>query len=297
VSSFLEMVEDTASEVSSYVRNQESITVLTQAVNDSELTLTVDDASAISRGLAEIGDELIYVKSVNTTAGTITVIPGGRGWRGTTATSHGVNTVLKNNPTFPRAQIRRALNDTIRGIDLRAIDSHEFEFDGTQYAYALPTNFQDVTGVAWDAPDTTEIWPLIKRFRLDRNFRVSGDSSTMRTAIVLLESPMPGRTVRVQYAKFPTALSSDGDDFVSVTGLPASAEDVIRLGAMWRLVSTIDPGKVVAMTPSADLVDSPVPSGESTTVARYLYQLFTVRLAEERAKQQDNYMSIIQYAR
>jgi hypothetical protein len=291
------MVEDTASEVSSYVRNQESITVLTQAVNDSELTLTVDDASAISRGLAEIGDELIYVKSVNTTAGTITVIPGGRGWRGTTATSHGVNTVLKNNPTFPRAQIRRALNDTIRGIDLRAIDSHEFEFDGTQYAYALPTNFQDVTGVAWDAPDTTEIWPLIKRFRLDRNFRVSGDSSTMRTAIVLLESPMPGRTVRVQYAKFPTALSSDGDDFVSVTGLPASAEDVIRLGAMWRLVSTIDPGKVVAMTPSADLVDSPVPSGESTTVARYLYQLFTVRLAEERAKQQDNYMSIIQYAR
>jgi hypothetical protein len=291
------MVEDTASEVSSYVRNQESITVLTQAVNDSELTLTVDDASAISRGLAEIGDELIYVKSVNTTAGTITVIPGGRGWRGTTATSHGVNTVLRNNPTFPRAQIRRALNDTIRGIDLRAIDSHEFEFDGTQYAYALPTNFQDVTGVAWDAPDTTEIWPLIKRFRLDRNFRVSGDSSTMRTAIVLLESPMPGRTVRVQYAKFPTALSSDGDDFVSVTGLPASAEDVIRLGAMWRLVSTIDPGKVVAMTPSADLVDSPVPSGESTTVARYLYQLFTVRLAEERAKQQDNYMSIIQYAR
>jgi len=297
VSSFLEMVEDTASEVSSYVRNQESITVLTQAVNDSELTLTVDDASAISRGLAEIGDELIYVKSVNTTAGTITVIPGGRGWRGTTATSHGVNTVLRNNPTFPRAQIRRALNDTIRGIDLRAIDSHEFEFDGTQYAYALPTNFQDVTGVAWDAPDTTEIWPLIKRFRLDRNFRVSGDSSTMRTAIVLLESPMPGRTVRVQYAKFPTALSSDGDDFVSVTGLPASAEDVIRLGAMWRLVSTIDPGKVVAMTPSADLVDSPVPSGESTTVARYLYQLFTVRLAEERANQQDNYMSIIQYAR
>ena len=297
MSSFLEMVEDTASEVSSYVRNQESITVLTQAVNDSELTLTVDDASAISRGLAEIGDELIYVKSVNTTAGTITVIPGGRGWRGTTATSHGVNTVLRNNPTFPRAQIRRALNDTIRGIDLRAIDSHEFEFDGTQYAYALPTNFQDVTGVAWDAPDTTEIWPLIKRFRLDRNFRVSGDSSTMRTAIVLLESPMPGRTVRVQYAKFPTALSSDGDDFVSVTGLPASAEDVIRLGAMWRLVSTIDPGKVVAMTPSADLVDSPVPSGESTTVARYLYQLFSVRLSEEKAKQQDNYMSIIQYAR
>lgn len=297
MTTFLQMVEDTASEVSSYVRNQESITVVTQAAAVGDLVITVDDASAVSRGLAEIGDELVYVKNVNKTAGTIEIMPGGRGWRGSTAASHGINTIIRNNPNFPRVQIRRAINDTIRGIDLRAIGSHEFEFDGTQYAYALPTDFQDVTGVAWDAPDTTEIWPLIKRFRIDRNFRVTGDSSTLRSAIVLLESPMPGRTVRIQYAKYPTPMASDADVFTTVSGLPASAEDVIRLGAMWRLVSTIDPGKVVAMTPSADLVDQPVPSGESTSVARYLYQLFSVRLAEEKAKQQDNYMSIIQYAR
>ena len=72
---------------------------------------------------------------------------------------------------------------------------------------------------------------------------------------------------------------------------------MIRLGAMWRLISTVDPGKVIARTPAADLVDAPVPSGESTSVSRYLYQLFTVRLNEEKAKQRDNYLSIIQYAR
>lgn len=297
MSTFAEMIEDTLSEVSSYVRNQEAITVLTQIATDSDTTLTVDDASSISRGIVEIGDELMYVKSVNKTAGTVSILPGGRGWRGTTASAHSVNTILRNNPTFPRDQIRRAINDTIRGIDLRAISSYDFEFDGTQYAYAMPTDFQDVTGISWDAPDTTEVWPLIKRYRVDRNYRVTGDSSTIRSAVVLLEYPMPGRTVRVQYAKYPTALSADADDFSSTTGLPASAEDVIRLGAMWRLVSTIDPGKVVAMTPSADLVDTPVGPGDSTSVARYLYQLFGVRLAEEKAKQQDNYLSIIQYAR
>jgi hypothetical protein len=297
VSNFSEIIEDTLAEVSSYVKNQEAITVLTQAATDSDTTLTVDEASSVSRGLVEIGDELIYVKSVNQTAGTLTVLPGGRGWRGTTATAHGVNALLRNNPTFPRDQVKRALNDTIRGIDLRALSSHEFTFDGTAYAYVLPTDFQDVTGVAWDAPDTTEVWPIIRRFRVDRNYRVEGDASTVRSAIVLNEYPMPGRTVRVQYAKYPTPLANPSDDFSTVTGLPASAEDVIRLGAMWRLVSTIDPGKVVAMTPSADLVDSPVGPGDSTSVARYLYQLFSVRLAEEKAKQQDNYISTIQYAR
>lgn len=297
MSTFTEIIEDTLSEVSSYVKNQEPITVITQAANDSELTFTVDEAGSVSRGLVEVGEELVYVKSVNKTSGTFDVMPGGRGWRGTTAASHGINTIVRNNPTFPRDQIKRALNDTIRGIDLRALGSHDFEFDGTTYAYALPLDFQDVTGITWNAPDTTEVWPVIRRFRVDRNYRVDGAPNTVRNALVLNEYPMPGRTVRVQYTKYPTPLSAASDDFATVTGLPESAEDVIRLGAMWRLVSTIDPGKVVAMTPSADLVDTPVGPGDSTSVARYLYQLFSVRLAEEKAKQQDNYLSIIQYAR
>ena len=296
MSTFVQIVDDTLSEVSSYVRGQESITVLLQAATDADTTLTVDDTSALSKGLVEVGDELAYLKSVNSQAGTATVLPGGRGFRGTTAVAHGINTLVRNNPLFPRDQIKRAINETIRGIDLRALASHEFTFDGSAYAYALPSDFQDITGVTFDSPDSTEIWPLIKRYRVDRNFRVSGDSS-MRSAIVLNEYPTPGRTVRVQYAKYPTALSATTDEFSTVSGLPASSEDVIRLGAMWRLISTVDPGKVVASTPAADLVDAPVPSGESTSVSRYLFQLFTVRLNEEKAKQQDNYLSIIQYAR
>lgn len=294
MSTFENMVEDTLSEVSSYVRNQESITVLTQPIDADDLTITVDDAAQLSRGLVEIGDELVFVKSVNKQTGTADILPGGRGWKGSTATSHGLNTIVRNNPLYPKLQVARALNDTIKAIDLKAIDNFTFEFDGTKYAYVLPADFQDAVGVSWHAPDTTGVWPLIKRFRIDRNY-YDEDTTTEGQALVLLEYPMPGRNVRVQYVKFPTALS-EGDEFAD-TGLPSSAEDVIRLGAMWRLVSTVDPGKVVAMAPSADLVDQPVAAGDSTAVARYIYQLFSVRLAEEKAKQADNYMSIIQYAR
>lgn len=297
MSTFSEIIEDVLSEISSYVRSQESITVLTQAATDSDTTLTVDEASSISRGIVEVGNELVYVKSVNKTAGTASVLPGGRGWRGTTASAHPIHTLVRNNPTFPRDQVKRAINDTIRGIDLRAIGSYTFTFDGTTFAYVLPTDFQDITGVSWDSPDTSDVWPLLKRYRVDRNYRTADDANTMRSAIVLFEAPMSGRDIRVQYTKYPTAMSSESDDFTTVSGLPQSCEDVIRLGAMWRLVSTIDPGKVTAVAPTADVMDTPVGAGESSTVARYLYQLFSVRLSEEKAKQQDNYMSVIQYTR
>lgn len=297
MSTFREMVDDVLAEVSSYVKNQESITVLLQQIDSDDETFTVDDVSSISKGIVEIGDELVYVKSINKTSGTGTVLPGARGWRGTTAATHAINTIVRNNPTFPRDQVKRAINDTLHGINLMAIGSYDFEFDGVTYAYPMPVDFQDPTGVTWNAPDTTDVWPVIRRFRVDRNFRVDGAPNTVRAALVLNEFPMPGRTVRVQYTKFPSVMSAASDDFVTTTGLPASCEDVIRLGAMWRIVSTVDPGKVTAVTPSADLIDSPVSAGQSTSVARYLYQLFTVRLAEEKAKQQDNYLSIIQYAR
>jgi hypothetical protein len=135
------MVEDTLSEASSYIRNQESITVLTQAVNSSAVELVVDDATQISKGLVEIGDELVYVKSVNKNAGTATVLPGGRGWKGSTAVSHGVNEIIRNNPTFPRSQIKRALNDTINAVDLRALKSTEFEFESIFYFFSCGVKF------------------------------------------------------------------------------------------------------------------------------------------------------------
>lgn len=295
MSTFEEIVEDTLAEVSSYVRNQESITVLTQPVNNSALTLTIDDASQVSRGVVELGDELVYVKSVNKNSGTADVMPGGRGWRASTPSAHDVHTIIRNNPMFPRVMVKRAINDTLRAIDLKGISSYDFEFDGSRYAYGLPADFEDAVGLSWNAPDTTEVWPLLKRFRVDRNWREEGAPSVIRSAIVLQEYPMPGRIVRLQYTKLPSPMA-EGDDF-SETGLPSSAIDVIRLGAMWRLISTVDSGKVVAMAPSADLVDAPVGAGESTSVAKYIYQLFSVRLAEEKAKQADNYMSIIQYTR
>jgi hypothetical protein len=294
-----QLTEQTLGEVNSYVKNQESVTVITSATTAGDLTMLVDDASAISRGIVEIDDELIYVKKAIQTSGTIQALgvagnPIGRGWRGTTATSHVAGSVVRNNPIFPRNQVKRAILETIKAMNFPCITYYTFTFNGADYSYLMPDAMEDIVGISWDVPDSTGVWQIIKNYRVDKNY-YDTTTSTIKQALILKESPMPGRTVNVQYTKFPTTITDNQE--LTVSGLPTSCEDVVRLGAMYRLLSTVDPGKVTATSVSADVIDQPVQAGASTNAAKYIFQLYTVRLAEEIAKQQANFLNTIQYTR
>jgi hypothetical protein len=292
-----QLTEQTIGEIGSYVKNQESVTIITNAIDNDDLTFTVDDATAASKGIIEIDDELIYVKKSVATSGTLQIlgtstIASGRGWRGTTATSHVAGSIVRNNPTFPRSQVKRALLETIKGMNFPVVANETFTFNGSDYSYVMPDALVDVTGVSWELPDATGVWALIKRWRLDTNYL---DSGTTKQALILNEAPMSGADVRVQYTKYPTAITDNQE--LTVSGLPSSCEDVVRLGAMYRLLSTVDPGKVTATSVSADVLDQPVSAGASTSAAKYIFQLYSVRLAEEVAKQQANFLNTIQYSR
>lgn len=287
-----EMIDITLAEVNSYTKSQESVTVLLEAIGESDLSFTVDDAKSISKGTIEIGDELVYVKSVNPTYAEASVMPGGRGWRGSTVATHPQYTIVRNNPLFPRSQIKRAINEIIRSQALMALKVHEFEFTGAQFAYELPPEVIDITGVSYELPDGTGVWNLLKYWRLDTNYK--GSTGTV-PAIVLNEAPMPGATVRVQYVGAPSELA-DGDTFAD-TGLASSAEDVIRYGAMWKLLSTVELGKTMTTSASGEVLDGQVNAGQATNVAKYIYQIYQTRLVEERLRQAGDFLQVINYTR
>lgn len=294
-----QLTEQTIAEINSYVKNQESVTIITSQISSSAVTISVDDVSSLSKGIVEIDDELLYAKKAIASSGTIQVLgtegnPVGRGWRGTTATSHVSGSVVRNNPIFPRTQVKRAILETIKGMNFPCITNHTFTFNGSDYSYIMPDALEDIVGISWDVPDSTGVWQLIKRYRVDKNY-YDDTTSSIKQALILNESPMPGRTVNVQYTKFPTTITDNQE--LTVSGLPASCEDVVRLGAMYRLLSTVDPGKVSAVSVSADALDQPVQAGASTNAAKYIFQLYTVRLSEEIAKQQANFLNTIQYTR
>jgi len=294
-----QLTERTLGEIGSYVRNQESVTISTNAIDSDDLVVTVDDAAALSKGIVEIDDELLYVKKSVAASGTIQILgtsanPSGRGWRGTTATSHVSGSIIRNNPIFPKSQIKNAILDTIKGMNFPVIKETNFDFTGSQYAYSIPDEVVNITGVSWELPDSTGVWALVKRWRIDTNY-YDEDTNTYGRAIVLNEAPMAGARINVQYTAYPTVITDNQE--LTVSGLPASCEDVVRLGAMYRLLSTIDPGKVISTSVSADAMDQPVSAGASTNAAKYIFQLYTVRLAEEVLKQQANFLNTIQYSR
>ena len=294
-----ELTEQTLGEINGYVRNQESVTIALNVVDADDLSIPVDDASAISKGIIEIDDELLYVKKSIAASGTLQILGTasntvGRGWRGTTATSHVSGSVVRNNPLFPRTQVKRAMLETIKGMNFPVIKETNFDFTGAIYAYPIPDEVVDITGVSWELPDSTGVWALIKRWRIDTNY-YNEDTNTYGQAIVLNEAPMAGARINVQYTAYPTVITDNQQ--LTASGLPASCEDVVRLGAMYRLISTVDPGKVIATSVSADALDQPVSAGASTTAAKYLFQLYSVRLAEETAKVQANFLNTIQYQR
>jgi hypothetical protein len=294
-----QLTEQTIAEINSYVKNQESVTIITSAISSSAVTISVDDVTSLSKGIVEIDDELLYAKKAIAASGTIQILgtegnPVGRGWRGTTATSHPSGSVVRNNPIFPRTQVKRAILETIKGMNFPCIANETFTFNGSDYSYIMPDSLVDITGISWDVPDSTGVWQIIKGWRLDTNY-YDPTTATTKQALVLKESPMPGRDVRVQYTKYPSTITDNQE--LTVSGLPSSCEDVVRLGAMYRLLSTVDPGKVSAVSVSADALDQPVQAGASTTAAKYIFQLYTVRLSEEIAKQQANFLNTIQYTR
>ncbi len=189
-----QLTEQTLGEVNSYVKNQESVTVITSATTAGDLTMLVDDASAISRGIVEIDDELIYVKKAIQTSGTIQALgvagnPIGRGWRGTTATSHVAGSVVRNNPIFPRNQVKRAILETIKAMNFPCITYYTFTFNGADYSYLMPDAMEDIVGISWDVPDSTGVWQIIKNYRVDKNY-YDTTTSTIKQALILKESPI-----------------------------------------------------------------------------------------------------------
>ena len=88
MSTFSELTDQTLMQLYGYTTLQDQATYLTSNMSSNSLVLTVADATAISRGIIEIDDEIIWVDSLNPLVNELTVPPYGRGFRGTTAQAH-----------------------------------------------------------------------------------------------------------------------------------------------------------------------------------------------------------------
>ena len=297
MSTFSTLIDSTLLHLQGYTTAQDQATYLTESITASATTMKIADASALSRGVAEIGDELIWVDTVDSVSQNVQIPPYGRGFRGSTAAGHESGARVVASPMFPRTMVKEALNDAIRAVfpDLFGVGETSITFSPAISTYALPAGALDVLQVSWQAVGPSREWMPVRRWRVDKHAAPS--AFTSGATLSVYDAIVPGRQIRVVYTKQPTTLTNSTDDFATVTGLPASSEDVIRFGAAYRLVPFFDSAHLSGMSAEADFSANMRPVGGSAQLAKFLLQMYQVRLSEETKRMQSIFPNRSHYTR
>jgi hypothetical protein len=299
------MIDEVAVNLSGYTFQQDRATYLTHAVTTttsssaSPLVLQLGSTDSVGKGVIEIDEELMWVDSFDRVANTATVAPFGRGYLGTSADTHPIDSKVTISPTFPRFNIKRAINDTIRalGANIFAVKTTTFTFTSSVSTYAFNNlNIKNILSVTWQDIGPSREWVPLRRWDFDAIASTTAFGAGAQT-ITLGEAPVSGRTVKVVYATDPEPFTSNTQDYAAVTGLPESTRDVVILGAAYRLLSFLDPARASQVSPQADETDSKRPYGASQTATKQLYALYVQRLDEETKSQQANYPIKVHYSR
>ena len=301
---FAQMIDEVKINLSGYTFQQDRSTYLTTAVttltspSSAPTVLSLGSTTDFGKGVVEIGDELLWIDSVDRVANTATVAPYGRGYLGTTAATAAVDTQVTVSPIFPRASIKKAINDTIAavGASIYATKQTTFTYNAAITTYDFDSlDIENILSVSWQDIGPTKEWIRVKRWDFDPFADVTTWGASAQT-ITIGDVIIAGRTVKVMYATHPSVFTATNQDFSTQTGLSESVKDVVTLGAAYRLLQYLDPARAAQYSPQADEIDAKRPFGASNNAVRQLFALYTQRLNEERLKQQTQYPPRVHYS-
>jgi hypothetical protein len=300
-----DLINEVQINLAGYTYQQDRATHLTSAITGttsssaSPTILSLGSTENLGKGVVEIDEELLWIDSFDRVANTATVSPYGRGYLGTTAATHTLDTKVTISPTFPRYVVKKAINDTINaaGSTIYAAKVTTFTFNAAQTTYDFDgLNIQNILTIMWQSVGPSQEWLPVRRWSWDSKADATAFGATSQT-VTIGDYITPGRTVKVVYSTDPAPFTTNAQDFSTQTGLPESCKDVIVLGASYRLLTYLDPARAGQVSPQADETDSKRPYGASQTATKQLYALYTQRLNEETQRQQTLYPIRVHYSR
>ena len=300
-----EMIDEVTINLSGYTYQQDRSTYLTAAVtaltspSASPTILSLGSTENVGKGIIEVGEELMWVNSFDRISNTATIAPYGRGYLGTTATTHAVDAKVTVSPIFPRHSIKKAINDTIRaiGTQLMVVKQTTFTWNAAVNTYDLGAlNIESILTVMWQDTGPSQEWIRVGRYDFDPLAETATWGTGSQT-ITIYEPITPGRTVKIMYVTQPGAFTADNQQLTTQTGYPETVKDVIILGAAYRLLTYLDPARASQISPQADEIDAKRPFGSANTAVRQVYALFQQRLREEVSAFQGQYPPRIRFNR
>lgn len=287
--SFDQLVQRVRSMLLGFTKDQEQYSSLATSMTATDTSFNVDTATVnnLGSGTAEIGTELLLVKSVDRTTGTVLVLGNlsGRGREGTTAASHNVDDLVTMSPAFPRIRMQEAVNDTILGVypTLVTFASTEIVKAMPQYEYGMPADAKDVWQVHGSTIGPSKQWLVLQNWRFNEDANTTAFPTGK--SIQLLDDITSGQTYRIRYSKPPSVLVNPGDDFATTTGLPDRCVDLIVFGACARLLPSYEAGRLQQRAIESSERAQTVPALSAAKAAQYFMGLYQQRLEEERERQ------------
>ena len=303
-----DMINEVSMNLSGYTLTQDRSTYLRSSVaatassSASPIVLSLGSTENVGKGIVEVDEELFCIDTYDRIGNTATVAPYGRAYLGTTLAAHAADTKVTIAPTFPRFSIKRAINDTIKGLSgmLFAADTTTITYSSAVSTYRLPATgtitggIRNILSVAYESVGPSKEWIPIRSWRFDSN--ANPTSFTSEQTISIYDMITSGRTIQIVYSKDPTAFTTNAEVFTTQTGLPESCRDLVVTGSIYRLLANLDPARAAMVSAQADETDSKRPYGSSQSLTRQIYALYTQRLAEEVKSQQNKYPIRVHYS-
>ena len=308
------------------VEHVDSYTTLELGVNTTDTTikydgnlLSVEEEDALDAGcIIEIGQELMFSTALNTVSNEITVK---RGQRGTTATTHEINDIIKIKPTFPRKNIFDSVSDQIKNLypTLFAVETIELtastgykllgtygsDVDNNNYlvaplkAISQYTDWQsgsDQTGLKYNGV-------AIEMIDLPNPFVWTDDTNTERTKTytsgpdvvhaVQFVGISAGHTVYVTFKKKFIA-PTDENTQLSAVGLETEYEPIIMTGVAAQLVAGKDIGKINTSYITEQLEATTYPVGSSSSIGQSLLRYQQLLIQQARSNLRSKYPEPVQ---
>lgn len=166
---------------------------LVQPLSETGLELKVDSVQGVTRGVFEVGLELLRVKAVDVASSTITLPTFGRGYKGTTVSAHPAGSEVVANPMWPASVVAAEVNGVLSELypSLYAVR----EFEGTSVAGVPFTVPAECTGIiaVFVSYGTADGWVRQDAWRWEPD---AGQG-------LRVDHARPGAVVRVVYAARP----------------------------------------------------------------------------------------------
>jgi hypothetical protein len=210
---------------------------LTASSTDTSVALSFSLGPISTGAVITIGLERMFVWSTSNTSATVE-----RGWDGTTIAAHTSGAIVSINSRCDDFAIFRAMNNELAALSapengLYRTTSVDITFSGSTYGYDLD-GITSIIGppLAVLARSTTGgVWDPIKPGAY--LYHPSADASDFPSgrSIMFYEGYTAGQPIRVLYRAPFTALATLTDNVQTQTGLPATANDILPLGAALQL--------------------------------------------------------------